>query len=202
MTALNEIMIIEQREESLLNWMVDLKVTNREEQNNCENMLIAARRVYKEADAKRKELQDPARQEIDEIKNQFQPFLDRLTTGINACDSALRKYHAEEQARIHAEQLRIAIEQAQNVQDAQVTGEVVTLPVAAPQDVPKTSHANIGTVTYKKVLKVQIVNADLVPRQYCEPVMSKLNAAAKSGVKEIAGCIISEETETMARGSR
>jgi predicted O-methyltransferase YrrM len=48
--------------------------------------------------------------------------------GINACDSALRKYHAEEQVRIQAEQLRIATEQAQKVQEAQVTGEVVLTP--------------------------------------------------------------------------
>ena len=92
-------------------------------------------------------------------------------------------------------------EQAAKLAEAQETGEVVELlDTAAVPEVPgKTSKAHLGSVTYREDIEVMIVNPLLVPRELCDPNMSRIRARAKSGVKEIPGVLISKKYVTVTR---
>ena len=95
-------------------------------------------------------------------------------------------------------------EQAAKVAEAKKTGEVVEIPsaeevVEAPS---KTSQAHLGSVTYRDDFEVTIVNPFLVPRELCDPNISRIRARVKSGVTEIPGVLIAKKYTTVAKGGK
>ena len=200
----NEVTALEQSQSSLLGWMADVIVTTNEEQKNAEDLLIHARQALREIESKRKDLLQPVNETRDRINNLFRPLTDRLNMGIHIVNEALQKYHSK-QAR-EAEELRmIALaEQAAKIAEAKETGEVVEIPpaeevVEAPR---KTSQAHLGSVTYREDFEVTIVNPLLVPRELCDPNISRIRARVKSGVTEIPGVLITKKYITVARGGK
>ena len=90
--------------------------------------------------------------------------------------------------------------QAVRMKEAEETGEVVE-PLQLP-DVPlvvKTSHANLGTVTYRDEWQVQVVDAAKVPRDLCEPSLPRIRARVKSGVTNIPGVLVTKAFVSVAR---
>ena len=196
---------LEQSQETLLNWVDDVKVTSDEEQKNAEDILISARRALKQAQDKRMELTRPLDDSKKKIIELFKPYITRLERGIDAVNSALVKYH--EKKRIEAEASRMAAlaEEAARLFAARDTGEVVEplqLPVQEP--VQAISRTHLGSVSYKEDYDIQIVRPDLVPRDLCEPSMTKIRARVKSGVTSIPGVVISRKhiTTTRTTGGR
>ncbi len=57
------------------------------------------------------------------------------------------------------------------------------------QEVVRTAEGSSYT---KFAWKCRVVEPDKVPREYCEPVQKLLDAAAKGGIRNIAGCVIEE----------
>ena len=200
----NEVTTLEQSQSRLLSWMTDVVVTTDVEQKNAEDLLIHARQALKEIETKRKDLLQPVNETRDRINNLFKPLTDRLNMGIHIVNEALRNYHAQ-QAK-EAEELRmIALaEQAAKLAEAKETGEVVE--VTPTEEVPeaphKTSHAHLGSVTYREDFDVAIVNPSLVPRDLCDPNISRIRARVKSGVTEIPGVLITKKYITVARGGK
>lgn len=70
--------------------------------------------------------------------------------------------------------------------------EAAALPAPYVPPLAKTEHTEAGRVTFTKRWVCEIVDPSLVPRQYCKPDQPMLNAAVKSGVREIPGCRIVE----------
>jgi len=200
----NEVTTLEQSQSSLLGWMTDVAVKSDVEQRNAEDLLIHARQSLREIEAKRKDLLQPVNETRDRINNLFKPLTDRLNMGIHIVNGALQTYHLK-QAK-EAEELRmIALaEQAKQFAEAKETGEVVELTPA--EDIPeaptKTSHAHLGSVTYREDFEVSIVNAALVPRELCDPNLSRIRARVKSGVTEIPGVLITKKYITVAKGGK
>lgn len=194
---------LEHKEKTLLKYLGDVVIENKDDQKNYEDVLIHARKAFKEAEAHRKELLAPFDTVVASINNLFKPYTQRLSVGIKEVNSALQAYHAkivEENERIRQE---IMTEQVLKQIASRKTGEVVE-PIktdAVPFTTPKTSHANVGTVTYCKSLVCTLVNPDLVPRDLCEPNMSKIRARANSGVTEIPGVLITEGFSTSTRSN-
>lgn len=195
-----ELASLEESSQPMLRWLHDLKVTSPEEQKNAEDLLITARQAWRQADEKRRELTRPlddAKQRIIEL---FKPYMNRLDTGINILNRELTRYH-EALVALRREQERQAMEaQAARMKEARETGEVVE-PAEPPQvpNVAKTSRAHLGTVTYRDEWDVQVVDATKVPRDLCDPSMSRIRARVKSGVTDIPGVLVTKKLVTAAR---
>lgn len=200
----NEVTTLEQNQSSLLGWMTDVVVTTNIEQKNAEDLLIHARQSLREIESKRKDLLQPVNETRERINNLFKPLTDRLNMGIHIVNEALQTYHTQ-QAK-EAEELRmIALdEQASKLAEAKETGEVVEIPPAdeVPEAPRKTSQAHLGSVTYREDFEVTIVNPLIVPRELCDPNISRIRARVKSGVKEIPGVLITKKYITVARGGK
>ena len=199
-----EVTTLEESQLTLLQWMASVIVTTDAEQKNAEDLLIHARQAFREIEAKRKDLLQPVNETRDRINALFKPLTDKLNMGIVIVNKALQNYHGQ-QAR-EAEELRmIALaEQAKQFAEAKETGEVVEIVQA--EDIPeapnKTSHAHLGTVTYRDDYDVSIINALLVPRELCDPNLSRIRARVKSGVTEIPGVLITKKYITVAKGGK
>lgn len=200
-----EVTALEQSQSTLVGWMGATQViTSGDEQKNAEDMLIHARQSLRDIETKRKELLEPVFETRDRINALFKPLSDRLNMGVFVVNKALQDYHLK-QAKEAEELQNIALaEQAAKITAAQETGEVVELSPTAdiPQAPVKTSHAHLGSVTYREDFDVTIVNPLLVPRELCDPNMSRIRARVKSGVTEIPGVLITKKYITVAKGGK
>jgi len=194
--AITELQI---RESSLLKWLDNVQVTTNAEQKYAEDMLISTKRALKDAEEERKRLTRPLDLSKARIITLFKPHMERLLTGIELLNTALFQYH--EKLRLEAEAVRLAAlaEQAARIAAAG-EGEIIE-PLARPTlpEVAKTSHAHLGSVTYREEPDIQIIRPNDVPRDLCEPSMVKIRARIKSGVTDIPGVLISRKLVSVTR---
>ena len=200
-----EVTTLEQNQSQLLGWMATTGVIKSDgEQRNAEDMLIHARQSLRDIETKRKELLEPVNETRDRINALFKPLSDKLNMGIFIVNKALQDYHTQQVKE--AEELRmIALqEQAAKITEAKETGEVVevTPTIDVPEAPAKTSHAHVGAVTYREDFDVAIVDPMLVPRELCDPNLSRIRARVKSGVREIPGVLITKKYITVAKGGK
>jgi len=200
-----EVKTLQQNQATLVNWLgATTVITCGEEQKNAEDMLIHARQSLRDVETKRKELLEPVNETRDRINALFKPLSDKLNMGIFIVNKALQDYHSQQVKE--AEELRmIALaEQAAKMTESRETGEVVEItPTADVPEAPlKTSHAHLGAVTYREDFDVSIVDPLLVPRELCDPNLTRIRARVKSGVMEIPGVLITKKFITVARGGK
>ena len=195
-----ELQELQKKDEPLLRYIIEaVEITTREQQKNCEDLLIIGRRSWKAADEKRKELVSPLRETEKQINNLFKPYLSRLELGISKIDHALKTWNSKQKREAEAlmiEQMKI---NAAQINEALQTGEVFQPEEAVIRPVSKTSHAHVGTVTYKEDWEFTVVDPDIVPRNLCKPDEVKIRAMVKAGAREIAGVLITPRVITTAR---
>lgn len=108
----------------------------------------------------------------------------------------LERRKQEDLAKKAAEDLQKKINA--EAEKAGVEAPTVPAPVIPKQET--VVRTETGTSSYQvKSWKCRIVDASLVPRQYCEPSTKLLNDAVKLGVREIPGCVIEEISDTRFR---
>ncbi len=185
--------ILKSKDAVILNRLVDIKITNQEEQKIYEDDLISARQAYNRAEEMRKSLVDPLNLSVSRINSLFKSYTSKLTTGISQLSMALDKWR-KEQSDVSEEKMMTEAEiYWQKVKEAKGTGEVVPLPQLNAVLPAKTSYANMGSVNYREVIDVQIVSPNDVERDLCEPSIKKIKARAESGITDIKGVVITKK---------
>jgi len=185
---------LESQQEILLRWLDNPQVTSDTEQKQAEDLLISARFALKQAEEKRKELTRPLDESKKRIIELFKQYVDKLSTGINCLTTALHHYHADKVAAAEAARLAALAQEAARIAAAKGNGEIIQ-PLSKPvvPELPKTSRTNLGRVTYREDYDIQIVDPNLVPRDLCDPSMSRIRARVKSGVTDIPGVLVTRK---------
>jgi len=194
---------LESQQEILLRWLDNPTVTSEQEQKQAEDLLISARFALKQAEEKRKELTRPLDESKKRIIELFKPYVDKLSSGIDALNRALHHYHSEKIAAAEATRLAALAEEAARMRAAKENGEIIQ-PLSKPvaPEPPKTSRTNLGKVTYRDDYDIQIVDPAIVPRDLCEPSMTKIRARVKSGITDIPGVLVSKKYIPSASSER
>ena len=164
-TSEQSLVVLEKQNEVLLKWLGSIAVTCTQDRVNCGDMLINARSALKEAEAIKKEAQRPLKDELKRVDGYFNPFIDKLTMGISAITKAMSDYDLAQEKEVD-----------------QSTGEITAVTT------PKTTQANVGSFSKLDGFDIEVTDARLVPREYCEPSLVKLRAGFKL-VDEIPGAI-------------
>jgi hypothetical protein len=161
------------------------------------------------------------------LKNKITAYQSKVELERRKQEEAARKAAAELQAKLDAEAAeanRKAREEAEQIAEAEAKkrkaseAEIAAAKKAAAEEaakheiqapqvpdliIPKqeaVTRTETGTSSYQvKSWKCTIIDAPLVPRQFCEPSQKFLNDAVKQGVREIPGCKIEEVSETRFR---
>jgi hypothetical protein len=185
--------VLKSKDADVLNHIQDVKIVTREQQINYEDVLIHARQSFQRAEDMRKSLVEPLRLSEGRINALFKPYTTNLMVGIGKVVKALDTWR-KEQSDISEEKLTAEAKAYwAKLEEAKGTGEIIPLPTLSSTPPSKTSHANMGTVSYREVLEVRVVSPDLVPRDLCEPVMSKIRKRAESGITDIEGVVITKK---------
>lgn len=104
---------------------------------------------------------------------------------------------AEEEAR-KKKATQAEIDAAKKAAAAEAAKHEIQAPIVPDLIIPKqetVTRTETGASAFPtKKLKCTIIDASLVPREYCVPSQSLLNDAVKHGAHDIAGCMIEEET--------
>ena len=185
--------VLKSENAELMPYFQNIGITNREQQKDYEDVLISARQSIQRAEAMRKELVEPIRLTEQRINAMFKSYTTPLVEGCNSIIKVLNHWRRE-QSDISEEKLTAeAKEYWAKLDEAKGTGEIIPLPTLSSTPPPKTSHANMGTVSYREVLEVRVVSPDLVPRDLCEPSVGKIRKRAESGVQDISGVVITKK---------
>jgi hypothetical protein len=194
--AQQSLIVLQQKQSSLLKWCENIQITNTDEQKHVEENNTELKAYRKSLI----ELMDtyiaPHRDEISAIKAVAQPYKDRLDELIKVTNDCLDKWH-KSQLNVTEE---VIMERATNYieqrkQDA-VTGEVTPLPDLAVTPPAQTSRHNFGATNYRHSIEVKIVDSKIVPREFCSPAEGLLKMAGEIAFKQkqtmpdIAGTVI------------
>jgi len=191
---------LENSAQPLMTWIAEVRVTSPDEQKNAEDLLISARAALRTADEKRRDLTRPLDEAKRRIIDLFNPYVSRLETAISMLNRELTSYHQGLVALQQEEERRAMEEQAARMREAAETGEVVDLPEAlSVPNVNKTSHAHMGTVTYREDWDIQVVDPVKVPRDLCQPSLPLIRARVRSGITNISGVLVIKRLATVAR---
>ncbi len=134
---------------------------------------------------------------LDPLVMDSQTFRKMLNQKLNTY-TAFKK---AEQARLEAEMKEKQKKLQAEIDASTPEGmEAPQIPEVKAPKVPKTVKSQEGYTSYQKEhVSVEIVRPDLVPRKFCEPSKRLCLAAAKAGVKYIAGVKITREMRTEVR---
>jgi hypothetical protein len=135
----------------------------------------------------------------------FNAVMDPLEEANKGLKAKLGTYAMVKKAAAEEERKAAAIAEVARMAQAatdEATGEIQDPPAApeppAPAPTPTTRGA-IGVVNTTMVPKFDILNADMVPREFCSPDEKLIRAAVNAGTVKIAGCRIWEEPSTTVK---
>jgi hypothetical protein len=152
--------------------------------------------------AKRDEYVAPARAFIADTDALIKPMMEPLQDANKRVAKALAIYTAGKMAA--AEQARQAamLKEAQELVTQRVdrtTGEILDEapePTPPPEKVAPRTKGDVGGVTVRMTTKFEVLDPDMVPREYCKPDEQAIRAAVKGGTKRIPGVRIWDEPES------
>jgi len=164
-------------------------------------------KLVKDVDLARKAATEPLKAAISQTEAPYKNLAAELAKIKRTLDSKMSGYLSEkrkkqeELERIERERQAEALRKAQEV--AAMDGKVedvqaIEVAVEHVETAPIKSAASVrgftgASASSRKIWKYEITEPDLIPRNYCEPSAAKINAAVKSGVREIPGVRIYEE---------
>lgn len=169
--------------------------------------------LRKAAEKEKKAQIDPIKATIAEIEAPFKRFLAEVDKVEQLFREKIAAYHAEckrkEAARLEAErqerlrQLEAEREKQIIAANGEATEALETAVEHVQAEVIKPKSSAVGftgaTSTGRTVWKYEIVDADKVPREFCEPAAGKINRAVQSGTREIPGVRIYSQDSVMIR---
>lgn len=195
----NEITIIEVKANEIV-------VDNNDSLNTAVDYLSHIANTKKNVEDTRKTMVKPINDGLKAINEWFK----RFSVPLEQADKTLRGkilVYRQEQDRLRREEeerLRKLQEKEQKRLERQAAKKGAPPPpppVAAlsvhTQD--KTVRSGMGTVSAKRVWKVEVVDESMLPREYMIPNYKAINAAVKAGVRQISGCRIWQEEELSVR---
>jgi hypothetical protein len=173
----------------------ELTVESAEDVAQAAEVLANIAKATKHIEAQQKQVTS----RLDELKKiekaRWKPALDLL----NAADQKLRgqviQYRRIEQANAKKEEERI-LKQLTTGRIKKETTAMAKLDAVQSSVMGKTVASDSGSVGFRTLQKLSIVDENKIPREYLVPDEQKIKAALKVG-KSVPGCVIIEE-ETLA----
>lgn len=181
-----ELMIRQNNEAELKAWVADLNkaaelalINDRQQSEDGATLAKLFHSSIQTLEKMRKELTAPMMKQKKQIDTRFKYYTEQLEDGKGVIKTKLNAWLAAEAKRLQetkSEAFDTALERFVIVEDK---------PIA------RSEVATAQTFTH---WKYEVVNADAVPREYCEPSAGLIWRAVQSGTREIAGVKIWEET--------
>lgn len=151
-------------------------------------------KLRREAEEANRKAREEAAKKAEEESARLRAIAEEEARKRKASEAELKALREKaEQNRLEA--IRKAEEEAKL---REITAPVVQEPIITKES--SVTRTETGTSAHqRKAWKAEVLDANLVPREYCTPDLKKINEAVKMGVREIAGVRIYEDSTTIFR---
>ena len=182
-----------------------LNVDSDQAAGQCTEMMAQVNILLKELDDRRKEIIKQPDEYVRGVNAAVRPFrliLENIVGKILKPKFGQWMHQKElerrkEEKRLQEETRR---KQAELDREAEKSGvDKVTLPDQVLPQKKDPVRTETGTASTVMIWKAEIIDADKVPRKYCEPSQVLINQAVKGGIRKIAGVKIHEVAQTRVR---
>lgn len=138
-------------------------------------------------EAFRKAITQPLNDHVATINRVFKKLSEPFIANDSAVKSKRDIFLRERERLAQAQQKKIdeatRKEQERLNKKAEKKGvDPIILPPAPKIEPPKTTHTDIGRSTTRKILRFEVINADLIPREYLCPDEKKIGAAVRAKI--------------------
>lgn len=185
-------------------------VTDQETERQALEMQGLVRKEVKRLDAERKDKKSFWQAQADRVDEAYMPLVKRLKDADAKIGSSVSAYRDETRRLLELaeSQKRAAVALAQEVapEERPVAREIVIEARKEAKDAasaaPSTVATKAGRASFTTHYEIEIVDPDLVPRQYCSPDPVKIRAAAVAakGELEIPGVAVRRTSRSAFRG--
>lgn len=179
-------------------------ITEASHEARAVEFLAQVKRRAKIVDDKRKEYVAPLKAVIDNVNADFKSILlpleeaERIVKAGMTAWRGSQDFRDAEKVRLDAEEnLRRSVEDAtarmtsESFEGAQIAAAELN---EAKASAPRTVESQSGQARFRKDWKFEIVDPSSVPRELCSPDEKIIRAFIKTGMREMAGLRIWEET--------
>ncbi len=207
-SAQQAIEAIQERNSDLVKYFQNTTITSVQEQKATEENLASALFTYKKLKDTQDGLLRPLAETEKGIRNLFKPVLAQYTNAITAWRDGLSSWRNSQKQLSENSITKQAEDYWAKRKEAELTGESVPLPDLGTTVIQKTSYHNMGSTSYRPHIKVQIINANLIPREYCVPSESLIRKAGEIALAQgkpmplVEGAIIEVEEIPVNRLAR
>lgn len=175
----------------------DVVVTNKDEYTQAGDVMKMCKQKIKEVDEERKTFTAPIDEAKKRIMAKAKEITEPLEKYIEKIEKAMGAWYLVEQKRIADENKRLEEEAITKAKEENSTSTDIVVPIV---EQVKTTHGNVATTTGITYNDFELVDLNLVPREYLMLDESKVKEAInKGGVKEIAGIKIEEKVRFTSR---
>lgn len=181
------------------------QVTDDKSNGEAVGMAGQAKRLGKDIEDERKRIiKDPSQfvKSVNGLVKEFTAMLDEIEAGLKKkigtyqYQQEMKRREAERKAQEEAAALQAKLDA--EAKEKNIEAPKVIAPVAAAA--PKVTRTDNGVSAHtRKVWKCEVTDESQVPRDFCVPSQTLLNEAVKKGVREIPGCRIFEDVQTVLR---
>ena len=204
---LNDMEVQRMKEEvgTLIHYLDTAEVTDDASAKHASDNLSMVAKLKKALEGKRTEYVGPLRDAKDAIDQDFKDIVNPLLESDKRLRQKVATYTAEKMRVADEARRAAALAEAQRLAEIKVdedTGEV-TEPETPQAPLPdKASHltrGQVGSTGLRMKPMFEVLNPDMVPREYCCPDEKAIRAAVKNGIVNIAGVRIWEEPDVTVR---
>jgi hypothetical protein len=190
---------------TLIHYLDTAEVTDDASAKHASDNLSMVAKLKKALEGKRTEYVGPLRDAKDAIDQDFKDIVNPLLESDKRLRQKVATYTAEKMRVADEARRAAALAEAQRLAEIKVdedTGEV-TEPETPQAPLPdKASHltrGQVGSTGLRMKPMFEVLNPDMVPREYCCPDEKAIRAAVKNGIVNIAGVRIWEEPDVTVR---
>jgi hypothetical protein len=169
-------------------------ITTDTEQEKAADILTKALHFQDTVVAEKEKLTKPLNEALKEIRGRYKPVEDRLNTIISTLRTGIGSY----QMHKLAEAKRIAEEKAQQVVSGELSIDDAIGDEGGDMEISGSIKTVAGSVSFRKVQKLEITDASKIPRTYLIPDEKKIIEGLKAG-KSIAGCCLIEVQQVVGK---
>ena len=189
-----EVAVAKQQATKALNAANEINISTQEHYESATDLLSKIKSVGKLIKERKEEITKPLTDALNSARDLFKPIEQSHAEAERIIKGKMVDYQNEQEKIREAEKAKIAA----RVEKGTLKQETAVKKMAEITTVPTNAQGKFGSVSTRIIKRISIIDASLIPREYCVPDNTLIKEALDAG-KEVPGAKYIEEKTIVAR---